>query len=102
MSPRATFRAAKARSSIHCKPPATKNPACARPSPARTGQTPILLIDDVFGELDPVRRQNLLTHLPAESQRLVTTTHLEWLDTSLQGAVFRLDNSKLSAITLSA
>ncbi len=69
---------------------------------ARTGRTPLLLIDDVFGELDPLRRQNLLAHLPPEAQRLVTTTHLDWLDPSLQGAVFRLENSALSAITLSA
>ena len=64
---------------------------------ARTGQAPLLLIDDVFGELDPARRQNLLAHLPAESQRLITTTHLDWLDASLQGAVFRLERFALSA-----
>ncbi len=67
---------------------------------ARTGQTPLLLIDDVFGELDPLRRGNLLSHLPADSQRLITTTHLDWLDSSLQGAVFRLENFHLSAITV--
>jgi DNA replication and repair protein RecF len=58
---------------------------------ARTGQTPLLLIDDVFGELDPDRRQRLLAHLPADSQRLVTTTHLDWLDASLRGTVTRLE-----------
>ncbi len=63
---------------------------------ARTGQTPLLLIDDVFGELDPARRQNLLAHLPPEAQRLITTTHLDWLDASLQGTVFRLENHVLS------
>ncbi|HVE15220.1 MAG TPA: DNA replication and repair protein RecF, partial [Chthoniobacterales bacterium] len=67
---------------------------------ARTGQTPLLLIDDVFGELDPARRQNLLAHLPPDAQRLITTTHLDWLDPSLQGSVFHLENSRLSAITV--
>jgi DNA replication and repair protein RecF len=63
---------------------------------ARTGQMPLLLIDDVFGELDPDRRQNLLAHLPADSQRLITTTHLGWLDTSLPATIFRLNASQLS------
>jgi DNA replication and repair protein RecF len=43
---------------------------------------PILLIDDVFGELDPARRNALLTSLPTTSQKLITTTHLDWLDGS--------------------
>ncbi|MGH8047865.1 MAG: DNA replication/repair protein RecF [Chthoniobacterales bacterium] len=64
----------------------------------RTGVTPLLLIDDVFGELDPLRRRNLLTHLPPDAQRLITTTHLDWLDSALQGSVFRLEDSRLSSI----
>lgn len=62
---------------------------------ARTGHTPLLLIDDVFGELDPARRQNLLAHLPANSQRLITTTHLDWLDPALPHVTFRLENHAL-------
>ena len=46
---------------------------------ARREQTPILLVDDVFGELDPKRRDALMQALPAESQKLVTTTSLRWL-----------------------
>jgi DNA replication and repair protein RecF len=37
-----------------------------------------LLIDDVFGELDPVRRRALLEGLPSGSQKIITTTHLDW------------------------
>lgn len=44
-----------------------------------TGQPPILLIDDIFGELDPARRQALLHMLPDCSQIFITTTHLDWL-----------------------
>jgi DNA replication and repair protein RecF len=44
-------------------------------------QSPILLLDDIFGELDPHRRNALLAALPAGSQKLITTTHLGWLDT---------------------
>ena len=44
-----------------------------------TGHTPIHLIDDVFGELDPTRRIAFLQSLPADAQSLITTTHLDWL-----------------------
>lgn len=39
-----------------------------------TGRPPILLIDDVFGELDPARREALLKVLPADSQIFITAT----------------------------
>jgi DNA replication and repair protein RecF len=42
--------------------------------------TPIILVDDIFGELDPGRRNALLSYLPASAQKLITTTHLDWLD----------------------
>jgi len=46
---------------------------------ARGGQAPIYLMDDIFGELDPGRRNALLAHLPPTSQKWITTTHLGWL-----------------------
>lgn len=39
---------------------------------------PVLLIDDIFGELDPDRRNALLSHLPRDCQRFVTATNLDW------------------------
>lgn len=39
---------------------------------------PLLLVDDVFGELDPVRRRALLAGLPPGTQSIFTTTHLDW------------------------
>jgi DNA replication and repair protein RecF len=53
--------------------------AQAREITSGTGQDPLYLIDDVFGELDPARRNNLLAALPASAQKLVTTTTLTWL-----------------------
>lgn len=50
------------------------------------GQAPILLLDDIFGELDPHRRNALLAALPADSQKLITTTHLGWMDGVPAGA----------------
>lgn len=44
-----------------------------------TGKAPILLIDDIFGELDTARRRALLSLLPAEAQVFITTTTLDWL-----------------------
>lgn len=57
----------------------------------RRGIAPILLLDDIFGELDPRRRNALLAALPADSQRLITTTHLDWMNTDLRpDALFRV------------
>ena len=46
---------------------------------ARGGRAPIYLMDDIFGELDPNRRNALLAHLPPHAQKWITTTHLGWL-----------------------
>jgi DNA replication and repair protein RecF len=57
---------------------------------------PILLIDDIFGELDPRRRNALLRALPANSQKLITTTHLNWLETSFRpDAIWRVTAGEL-------
>ena len=54
------------------------------------GAPPLLLIDDIFGELDPVRRNALLQHLPADSQKLVTATTMQWRESEMVGPVFEL------------
>jgi DNA replication and repair protein RecF len=43
------------------------------------GAAPVLLIDDIFGELDSDRRNALLAALPSSSQRIITTTQLSWV-----------------------
>lgn len=40
------------------------------------GQQPLLLLDDVFSELDEDRQTALLSHLPSEAQIIVTCTHV--------------------------
>ncbi|MBK1825956.1 DNA replication/repair protein RecF [Haloferula rosea] len=47
---------------------------------AGRGEQPIWLIDDVFGELDVMRRNALMEALPQGAQKWITTTHLDWLD----------------------
>jgi DNA replication and repair protein RecF len=46
---------------------------------SRGGKAPIYLMDDIFGELDPGRRNALMSHLPPNAQKWITTTHLGWL-----------------------
>lgn len=58
----------------------------------RTGRLPIYLMDDIFGELDPSRRNALMRHLPAQAQKWITTTHLGWLsDTPLPHPLARIE-----------
>ncbi len=40
------------------------------------GRPPLLLLDDIFGELDPSRRDALLTGMPAGAQALLSTAEL--------------------------
>jgi DNA replication and repair protein RecF len=59
---------------------------------------PILLLDDIFGELDPARRNALLAALPSGAQQIVTTTHLTWLDGPAPGPVWRLRERRLEPV----
>lgn len=65
----------------------------------RAGKQPLYLMDDIFGELDPTRRNALMTHLPTDAQKWITTTHLDWLEESpLLGDIsrFRVNQGKVS------
>lgn len=60
---------------------------------------PVLLLDDIFGELDPARRNALLEALPHGSQRLITTTHLNWMNESFQPeALFRVVKGTVESV----
>jgi DNA replication and repair protein RecF len=48
------------------------------------GRPPLLLLDDVFSELDPARRAHLVRRIAALPQAFVTTTTLEDLDPALR------------------
>ena len=51
---------------------------------------PLLLLDDIFGELDVARRNALLAALPADAQKIITTTHLDWMPEAEEARVLRL------------
>lgn len=67
----------------------------------RCAKTPIYLLDDIFGELDSARRNSLLHHLPPHAQKLITTTNLDWREST--GTLPTLPTFKVtaSAVTLS-
>ena len=53
----------------------------------RTGETPVLLLDDVFAELDESRQDFLLHNLPENIQTFLTTTHISEIQKEfIQGA----------------
>ena len=60
---------------------------------------PLFLIDDVFGELDPVRRNNLLAALPSTAQKLVTATTLQWMEFAPAAVEYRLKNGTITRET---
>lgn len=51
---------------------------------ARDGRPPLLLLDDVFSELDPDRRSHLVRRISGLPQAFVTTTTLDDLDPGLR------------------
>ncbi len=58
---------------------------------------PLLLIDDIFGELDASRRNALLAALPNESQKLITATSLDWRESVWDGPVLELAGGEIRA-----
>ncbi len=56
------------------------------------GEPPLLLLDDIFGELDKRRRAALLAHLPAHAQKIITTTFMDWAgEDGVRGSVFEVE-----------
>ncbi len=51
---------------------------------ALDGRPPLLLLDDVFSELDPARRAHLVRRIAALPQAFVTTTTLDDIDPALR------------------
>jgi DNA replication and repair protein RecF len=68
----------------------------ARRLEASAGGPPLYLIDDIFGELDPNRRNNLLVALPAAAQKLVTATSLNWMETKEHAAFYFLSDGRIA------
>lgn len=65
--------------------------AAARLLEAHFSKPPLLLLDDIFGELDLARRGALLEQLPKNAQQIITTTQLEWLPPGLSAHIVSLE-----------
>lgn len=46
----------------------------------KTGEWPVLLLDEIMSELDPQRRDDLLTALDQVEQGLITSTDLDMFE----------------------
>ncbi len=62
------------------------------------GEPPLLLIDDVFGELDAQRRNALLQDLPDDVQVFITTTSLDWMTSPPRekDGLYRIEDHEIS------
>jgi len=63
---------------------------------------PIYLLDDIFGELDTDRRRRLLAALPADAQRIITTTTWQWLEEAGEAAQWTIRDGQLVGTPQSA
>ncbi|MCI5835740.1 MAG: DNA replication/repair protein RecF [Firmicutes bacterium] len=61
------------------------------------GSTPILLLDDVFSELDEDRKNNLLKYINGKIQTIITTTDIDNIDnkTLKKARVFEISSGKV-------
>ena len=61
---------------------------------------PILLLDDIFSELDDKKKNNLLKYISRDIQTIITTTDLNNLDNKLikKSKLFNIENGKIIKI----
>jgi DNA replication and repair protein RecF len=66
---------------------------------ARTGEWPLLLLDEVLAELDASRRQELLARLGAAEQCVLTTTDLTLFPEAFRerASVWRVEGGRIMA-----
>ena len=61
------------------------------------GETPVLLLDDIFSELDIDKRNNLIKYLNFDVQSIITTTDLNDIDKNFvnNAVVYKVDNGNV-------
>jgi len=64
----------------------------------KTGQWPVLLLDEVLAELDPTRRLDLLSRLLASEQSVLTTTDLDLFEQSFvdKSRIWKIQDGRVS------
>ena len=63
----------------------------------KTGEYPILLLDDVFSELDLNKKINLLKYLNNDIQTIITTTEIDNIPNEIikNATIFKLENKQI-------
>ena len=64
------------------------------------GTAPLLLLDDIFGELDPSRRDALLAGMPSGSQAMLTTADLGGITLPPDSVVHRFGDGGLETVRM--
>lgn len=62
-----------------------------------SGENPVLLLDDLFSELDVNKRNKVINYLDRDIQTIVTTTDLDNIDNELvnNSYIYEIDNGKI-------
>ena len=65
-----------------------------------TGDYPILLLDDIFSELDIEKRNRLIKYIIDDVQTIITTTDLNMIDSSLvkNAKIFNVSDGKINVL----
>jgi DNA replication and repair protein RecF len=65
-----------------------------------TGTTPILLLDDIFSELDSKKKNNLLKYIKNNIQTIITTTDLSTINKKIieKSKLIEIENGKIKKI----
>lgn len=69
---------------------------------AKKGEYPVLLLDDVFSELDNKKRHNVIKYLNKRMQIMITTTDINDIDKSIlkNASIFTVDNAVVKEKTM--
>ena len=62
------------------------------------GEYPVLLLDDIFSEIDAKKRNKLIKYLLSDIQCIITTTDINDLDDDLleKAIVYKVNNGKVT------
>jgi DNA replication and repair protein RecF len=65
-----------------------------------SGETPVVLLDDVMAELDEIRRKKVMEFTSGKCQTLITTTEIDDLDESIleNASIFDVKSGKVSIV----
>ena len=63
----------------------------------KTKENPILLLDDIFSELDDTKKNNIIKYINKDIQTIITTTDLNQINPELliDSYIYRIENGKV-------